>query len=132
MKFKDAFNPTDEELTEWAFTEGATYPDEISQDWDLVITDFDRADLFIRLANDLDCPKRKFFLACLYLLIGDCERTEAGKRNIPQAKALLANINVTLVDDLALWQQRSLDLLDKRIKFNYQKWCLGGLAYRDD
>jgi hypothetical protein len=35
--FADAVNPTDEEIVRWAYIEGAHYPPEMSQDWDLCV-----------------------------------------------------------------------------------------------
>ena len=70
MSFRDALNPTDEELRQWAYTPDAGYPEEMSQDWDLCVTDFGRAPLLLQFAADSDCPNRGFFLSCLYLLVG--------------------------------------------------------------
>ena len=37
MKFQNAFAPSEEELREWASDPDAEYPEEMSQDWDLIL-----------------------------------------------------------------------------------------------
>ena len=74
--FVDAVNPTDEEIARWAYIEGADYPPEMPQDWDLCVTQPRRADLLMQLACDERCPNRRFFFSCLYLLVGDAVRSQ--------------------------------------------------------
>lgn len=45
------------------------------QDWDIIATPLDFGFLFLTLAADRQCPHRRFFLGCLYLLVGDTVRT---------------------------------------------------------
>ena len=59
--FADAVNPTDEEIVRWAYIEGAHYPPEMTQDWDLCVAEPGRRELLVRLASDASCPTRTFF-----------------------------------------------------------------------
>jgi hypothetical protein len=129
MLFEDALNPTEEELRKWAYTDGAKYPDEMPQDWDLCVAEFSRGLLLLRLASDVDCPKRKFFLSCLYLLVGECVRTSAGSAHVSDCARFLSRVEMPLPEDVAQWLSRSRELLRSPEQFNYNKWCWGGFAY---
>lgn len=130
MDFVDCFNPTEDELKVWAYEEGACYPDDCEQDWDLCISDIQSLDLFIELANDVDCPQRKFFLSCLYIIVGDLYRADQGKRKLGPIIQLIEVLQVDLNNDLLQWKKRSLTLLNYKMKFKYSLWCDGGFAYR--
>jgi len=127
--FKDAVNPTDDEIIRWAYIDGTHYPPEIEQDWDLYIAEPERADIFIRLASDRKCPNRKFFLSCLYLLIGDAIRSNGQTWPIPKASAWIAKQTLDLPDDVNLFLNRSKELINNPQNFDYGKWCDGGHAY---
>jgi hypothetical protein len=132
MKFADIVNPTEAELREWAADPEADYPEEMSQDWDLIVADWSRADLIAELAGDAACPTRGFFLAVLYLMAGDCVRTGAGNVNIPDLRTLLARLETTPSESLRLFRTRALALLTDPSKFNYSLWCGGGYAHGHD
>jgi hypothetical protein len=128
MKFADIHNPTEAELREWAQTDGS-YPEQVEQDWDLIVADWSRVDLITELAADESCPTHPFFLAVLYLMAGDCVRTPAGTANIPNLKALLERLENTLSEPLRLFRTRTLTLLADPSTFDYNQWCDGDFAY---
>jgi hypothetical protein len=132
MKFADIVNPTEAELREWAADPTASYPDEMSQDWDLIVADRPRVDLIVELAGDESCPTRRFFLAVLYLMAGDCVRNAAGNVNIPNLRALLARLENVHCGSLRVFRTRALALLADPSKFDYSSWCDGGYAYGRD
>jgi hypothetical protein len=132
MTFADAANPTPEELRHWASDPEASYPDEISQDWDLIVAHWSRIDLIVELASDARCPNRGFFLVVLYLMAGDCVRNESGNQNIPQLRALITRLERPPSESLRLFRQRALELLDDPSKFDYQLCCDGGYAHQSD
>src|ERR1700741_4331650 len=105
-------DPTPEDLRLWAYTPEASYPDEVSQDWDLCVISFERAPLIIEFAADESCPNRYFFLSCLYTMAGDCVRTEAGKQNIPRLRSVLESVPDNASRLVKLWVQRSEHLLE--------------------
>ena len=127
--FKDAVNPTDDEIIRWAYTEGAHYPPEMEQDWDLCITEPHRADMFVRLASDQKCPNRKFFLSCLYLLVGDAIRSHGQTWSIRKVSSWVEQQSTKLPDDVDLFLNRSRELIFNPHIFDYKKWCDGGYAY---
>lgn len=130
--FEDAVNPTDEEIVRWAYIKGAHYPPEMEQDWDLCVTSPMRADLLVRLASDDQCPNRVFFLSCLYLLVGDAVRTKGQTWPLKEVSAWITRTPVNGPKDIALFFQRSADLLDHPETFDYNKWCWHGHAYKID
>jgi hypothetical protein len=132
MKFADIVNPTEAELRQWAANPNASYPDEMSQDWDLVVADWARVDLIAELAGDDSCPTSGFFLAVLYLMAGDCVRNVAGNVNVSNLRALLARLENTPSESLRLFRTRALALLADPLKFDYSLWCDGGYAYGRD
>jgi hypothetical protein len=124
-------DPTPEDLRLWAYTPDAQYPDEMSQDWDLCVISFERAPLMIEFASDDNCPNRRFFLACLYTMAGDCVRNEAGRRNIPQLRAVLGSLPEKPNRLVDLWAQRTRNLLDHPESYDYDSWGWGDLARND-
>ena len=133
MKFADVVNPTADELRQWASNPDAVYPDEIPQDWDLIVADWSRVVLIVELASDEACPNRDFFLAVLYLMAGDCVRTPGGEANIPDLRALLTRLEKTSSKPLALFRDRAAALFADPSKFEYDLWCNGGwLHVRSD
>jgi len=127
--FADAANPTDAEIERWAYIPGAHYPSEMEQDWDLMVTKPARADLLERLASDLACPNRDFFLSCLYLLVGDAVRTNGSTWPLADARDWLSRERPHPPEDVALFLTRSKHLIAHPGEFDYHKWCGGGHAY---
>jgi|SRR6478735_9048313 len=130
--FTDAVNPTDEEIVRWAYIEGAHYPPEMSQDWDLCVTGPARRELLVRLASDSSCPNRKFFLSCLYLMIGDCIRSSGSTWRKEDASAWLCGARPPVPPDVQHFFERAKDLVAGRSALVYEQWCDGGYAYRDE
>lgn len=129
--FVDAVNPTDDEIVRWAFIEGAHYPPEMSQDWDLCVAEPARRELLLRLASDATCPNRKFFLSCLYLMVGDCVRSSGRTWNREEASAWLGTTQIQAPADVRRFFERAGDLVTGRTAFVYEQWCDGGYAYGD-
>ncbi len=127
--FKDALNPSDEELRRWAAIEGASYPPEMEQDWDLMVATRERADVILALAADGTCPNRRFFLNCLYLLVGDAVRSKGGTWLWAELSCWLDQHEAVDDPDIATFIQRTRALLASPETFNYNLWCWGGHAY---
>jgi hypothetical protein len=121
--FEDAANPTDKEIVRWAYIDGAQNPPEVPQDWQLCVAEPPRADLMVRLASDEKCPNRRFFLSCLYLLIGDAVRTNGKTWPLEEASAWLTRQTDQRSEETALFVNRARELLAKPETFDYKKWC---------
>jgi hypothetical protein len=126
MKFADIANPTEAELRQWATDPHASYPDEMSRDWDLIVADWSRIALIAELAVDRSSPTQGFFLGVLYLMAGDCVRNAAGSVNIPHLRALLERLERTTSEPLRLFRRRAVELLADPSKFDYYLWCDAG------
>ena len=130
MMFDNPFEPTELELRDWAKNSEACYPDEISQDWDLVITSFETAPTLLKLANE-ESPNRKFFLRCLYLLAGDCVRNGVKQHKVNQLLSVLELMPMNAKSVIILWVKRTNELINTPSLFNYHEWCEGQLAYKE-
>ena len=129
--FKDPFNPTESELRVWANDPNAAYPEEMSQDWDLILANFDFAPSLIKLVCE-ESPNRKFFLSCLYILSGDCVRGKINKNCMEKVNELFMQVPHNCPADLSLWVERSKVLFNSPEKYEYDKWGWGDLANNDD
>ena len=127
-KLSNPIDPTPADLRLWAYTPDACYPDEMSQDWDLCVTSFKNAGSILQFASDVACPNRDFFLRCLYLLAGDCVRTEGGREDIPKLRAFLLRVPLDADRLVRLWVDRTQHLLAHPESFDYELWCCGDFA----
>jgi hypothetical protein len=122
----DPWNATPEEIELWARTPDAAWP---TEDWDLAVATEDNAHLALRLASDVSCPARFFFLRCLYLFVGDAVRTEFHAHSRRFINALLSAIPDASPPYITRWAQRSRELLlTNATRIDYSLWCDGGLA----
>lgn len=124
---KDTSNPSIGEIKKWAYQEKKKEP---AQDWDLVITSMGNGDLLLSLAADPECPKKAYFLQCLYLLVGDgVSKHRDGDRG--KLEALLANAESSHESHIINWVARSRSILFDMRKFDYAEWLGGGWARKD-
>jgi len=123
--FRDPWNPSIEEVLEWAYDPDAEDP---CQDWDLALTWVGYQTDYIRLACDKNCPKKLFFLHMLYLMVGDPVRSNYRSVSKEALLEFVQKGRYTSDQDVQLWHDRSLELLNDPGKFNYIDWCGGGLA----
>lgn len=120
----DPYNPTKDEITEWAF-EKKSY---LIQDWELVlIQDISNIDLIVTLYKDDKCEKKKFFLSCLYVYIGDFVRTKhlKSQSEIIFSEELLRKSLNDSDSEISIWAKRATDLMENPDKYTYEYWGLG-------
>jgi len=127
MQFVDKYNPTDEEIRQWASIAGELYP---CEDWDLIIATPEREALFLELAATKTCPNRGTFLRVLYLIVGDAVRTSWRTRSVEHVAGMIGAGRGSGAAEVRLWATRSSELVAKPSRFNYTDWCDGGLARR--
>lgn len=116
---KDPWNPTEAEIFAWAFDPNASNPD---VDWDLVIADLRYQHLILFLATNEKCPKQKFFLFCLYRIVGSA--VQSRWQNFQQDEIEKLLINATQYDspEIIHWLERSKALIADPSLFNPQYW----------
>lgn len=122
---RGAHDPTPEQIRAWAATPAAVEP---VQDWHLVISWLPYEQLYLELAADDGCPNRRYFLALLYLMVGDAVRTQFRARPEHAVLYLLECGRAFSHPDLDAWLRRSRQLLRRPETFDYDAWCAGGLA----
>jgi hypothetical protein len=85
--------------------------------------------LYMKFASSSDCPKREYFLALLYLIVGDAVRTRYQIRSREDVERLLAQAEQSFSSHwLRLWVKRSRELIASPESFQYDDWCAGALA----
>ncbi|HLP86188.1 MAG TPA: hypothetical protein VK157_17680 [Phycisphaerales bacterium] len=123
MKFVNPFNPTETELRAWAADADAMYPDEMSQDWDLVVAAWERASLIVELAGDESCPQQQFFLLALEALATRCLRC-TGQTGEPCVREFLASLRGHPSPAIQLFREQTLAQLDKASRDDlYYRGC---------
>ena len=121
----DPWNPTPDEVRKWAYGPDAPEP---CEDWDLALCWAQHERCYLELASDELCPKRRFILGILYLIVGDAVRSGFRSRQRPIIEGFLKVGNDYPHADVRLWQARSRELLDDPERFAYDLWCSGGYA----
>jgi hypothetical protein len=121
--FRDPWNPTPEELAAWAYTKRAFAPE---QDFELALihtTAF--YDMLLAYAADVACPKQRFFLGCLYVLVGDGVRSSWDTFSRLAIERLIQVGIQSDHPDVQLWATRAQDLINNPSHYTYADWGLG-------
>jgi len=139
--FSDPWNPKVEEIRAWAFDEEAYAPE---QDFELSLTENGYFDVVLELASNSDCPKRPFFLMCLYLIVGECFRgkyvspTESipnfdkrWRKSSREVKEFVESVSEQSDSLITNWRNRSINLFQNPQVIDYSEWCMGGIAFRE-
>ena len=118
---KDPWNPSSEKIRNWAYSD-ELIPD---QDWELAVVDTpENQRLCLTLAADLGCPKRQFFLGCLYVFTGDTI-TDKVPHPIEELNDLLQRAAYfTSSEEIRLWRERSIALIQHPGNYTYEYWGL--------
>jgi hypothetical protein len=98
------------------------------QNWDPALCWAQHERAYLELASDEACPKRRYFLGVLYLMVGDAVRTGFRSRPRPIIEGLIARGDGYAHPDIKLWQERSRQLLKHPELFDYGNWCAAGYA----
>ena len=115
-------NPTSVEIRTWAYSEDEWPHDE----WDLFLSWKQEVELFIEFATDHKCPKRIFFLHMLYYLVGYTYGQPRNTDKLIRIENYSEKGSGMNHGDIRLWRKRISELLDGKLKYNYDDWR-GGL-----
>jgi hypothetical protein len=124
----DPWNPSPDEIREWAYTPGAIEP---CQDWDLALARTRHERALLELTSDNACPARRFILSVLYSVVGDAVRTGFRSTPRPVIEGFVRRAGEYRHPDLARWQARSEEVLRRPETLDYNQWC-GGLLARNE
>jgi hypothetical protein len=108
----------------WAYSDDP----EPQQDFDLMITGLGHEPSFLEWAADDGCPKKGYFLSCLYLFVGDAVRTKYQSNSKADVDGLLNRAGNITDHDVREWLHRSRQLIADPESFEYDLWCGGGYA----
>ena len=121
--FRDAWNPTHEEVVRWAYTPNVFTPD---QDFELaVIQNPDLHNLILQCVGDEECPHRYFFLGCLYVLVGDAVRSNWTTFSRAIITNLIKKGQQALDPEIRKWAERAEKLISDPAAYSYDQWGLG-------
>ena len=112
------------DIRQWAYDADAPEP---QQDFDLFLA-MELRKAYFDFVSDITCPKQKYFLKVLYLIVGDAVRTEYHTNTREEINEFLEAANKLQVKELELWIDKSRNLMKHPEKFDYDRWCGGGLV----
>ena len=124
---KDTFNPTYEEIKNWAYSSEPSYPE---QDWDIIV--FDRIDdvkltsLTLEIASDTDCPKQDSFIHFLNIMTGTVARFAAKngfeEKKLKKLNELILKAEKSSSQLVLDWANRSKKIIQSPETFRYEDW----------
>ena len=123
--FANPWNPQPKEIRAWAYDPEAPWP---VQDFHLALSWARHEKAYLDLASDEACPKRRFFLDVLYLIVGDAVRSEFAGMPEPVVRGFVERGEAYRHPDVRAWQARSRALMADPGLFNFEQWCAGGYA----
>lgn len=126
---QNPFNPSVGEIREWAYD---AEPDEPVVDFHLFLAWARHESTYFELACDRNCPKRLYFLAILYYIVGQAVRTNFSSEPKPIIEGFIARGGEYDDPGVRRWQERSRRLLKDPSSFDYGLWCGGGLVRADE
>lgn len=111
-------------INDWAFSNDTEFP---HQDWDLFLTDLSTAPLLLSLSMNpkVAKAKRKVFLACLYLFVGDAVGIVKDKNYLEEVRLFVEQASSNRNYYIQQWVSRSFQLIQNPELFDYKKWCDG-------
>jgi hypothetical protein len=117
---KDIYNPDNEDVLAWLNSSSAKWP---ASDWDYYVMNGENDDLVFRLANDIQCRRRDFFVHALYYLVGDYFSTKVIKCDRrTRIDRLISLVDDNSHSDIQKWKARTLDLFAGKIDYNPDFW----------
>ena len=127
----DSWNPTEQEIIEWAHDPSAGWPDE---DWDMCVSARENLDLIFQLADEA-CPQAEFFVHCLYMRVGGFASFAAADASVisnGEIDMLIAKAATSHNLAVRRWGERSRAFLADPDAFDRKSWVKGGWALDDE
>jgi len=95
--------------------------------WDFNVSAFASPRLLVAIAGDPNCPKRRFFLSCLYIMSADAV-TIGGSYYRERLEEALERAEGSSDPWLTTWAKRTRRLLDAPRTLNRHEWMQGSWA----
>ena len=122
MRIKDEFNPTEDELRQWAAEPGALHP---TDDWELVLAwgmEPGRLRTIATLAADTTLPNARFFLIVLYTWVSWAARNKDFDSWRKQYDRWLDEVRGNKDPAVKQWRYRARRIFQGIDKFDYDAW----------
>ena len=125
---RDAWQPTADDVREWAFSTSDPWSDHPCEDWPLALAWSRHEIALLELASDDSCPSREFMVFVLYFAVGHAVHQDF--KSVPKAviEGFVRRGVESTHQDVQCWTQCCWNLLQDTDKFNYQHWCGGQYA----
>jgi hypothetical protein len=125
----NVFFPTKDDILSWAYGADKRWP---AEDWDYYVLDPAHDDLVFDLANDTNCPNRRFFVHALYYLVGSTfNRSNPPVDKITRIQRLISKVGTTSLPDVLTWKDRVERIMKSEMAFDVDMW-LHHLFNNDD
>lgn len=124
----DPWQPTPDEVREWANNTTDPWANEPCEDWPLALTWSRHERPYLELASDESCPSRDYMLFILYFVVGHAVRDEFKSTPQPVVEGFIRHGDDFPHQNIREWQHRSRELLNQLETFDYKQWCGGGLV----
>jgi hypothetical protein len=116
----NVYYPTKDDIVKWAYGSDKSWP---ASDWDYYVLDPAHDDLIFDLANEPNCPNRRFFVHALYYLVGSAFNKKSPPADtIARIQRLLSRVDVASLPDVVTWRGRAEQLLKAEIPFDVEMW----------
>ena len=120
--FRDIWNPTREEVLQWAYTHRISMP---AQDFELAVYKPELHEVILQCATDQACPHRYFFLGCLYVIVGDAVRSNWNAFSQEVVADIIKKGQQTQDPDVRRWAKRAERLIAEPTTYTYGRWGIG-------
>ena len=116
---KNPHDPDNDDILQW-LSDGGSWPE---QDWDWYVGNGKNDELILRLANDLTCKERAFFVHALYHIVGDYYEWNSEELTIRnRIDLLISNVSDSSHADVIEWKVMTMQLLAGEIPFVLDDW----------
>lgn len=117
-KIKNIYHPDEEDISNWIISE-TNWP---ASDWDYYVISNEKNDAYIyRMANDIHCKEREFFVHALYYFVGEYYEKQSIEYK-ERLEKFIEKIDDSTHIDVKQWFMLVNQLKSGKIKFDKRFW----------